>query len=162
MDSLTLRPVNVDDAQIIWTWRNSEGAHKYYKNPTRQTLEDHTAWINSAISDSKNQLWIIEDNGEPVSHVRIDFVSERIASVSIVVDPTRYGKGYGKQSLFLVLDGLISNGISVSIFAEIHIDNIASRKLFEAAGFQRHSECAPFLSYMLSLRGERVKMQGNP
>ncbi|MFK7860340.1 MAG: GNAT family N-acetyltransferase [Granulosicoccus sp.] len=151
MDSLTLRPARVDDAELIWIWRNCEDAYKYYKNPHRQTLEDHTRWLGSAINDSRRSLWMIDDDDQPVSHVRFDYISERVVSVSIVVDPSEYGKAIGKRSLSLALESKVASGESINIIAEIHTENIASRKLFEAAGFKRHSECDPFLSYMLSL-----------
>ena len=159
MSSLTLRAACIDDAQLIWLWRNSKQAYRYYKNPHRQTLQEHTLWMNTAIKDQKKYLWMIEDGEAPLSHVRVDVISKGVVSTSIVVDPKKTGKGIGARSLQLTLDWLASRSESVSVYAEVHADNIASRKLFEAAGFEPRSQCHPFLNYALLLPGKTDNIQ---
>ncbi len=151
MDSLTIRPAGLNDAEDIWTWRNSDEAYKYYKNPQRQSLEEHISWMCRAVADAETILWIVEEGSLSVSHVRVDTISHCDSAISIVVDGTRQGEGIGKRSLSLAIEQLRQLDSTKQVFAEIHRDNKTSCGLFKSAGFEPHSQSGPFLKFMLSL-----------
>jgi RimJ/RimL family protein N-acetyltransferase len=82
--------------------------------------------------------WVAEDL-VPVGLVVAEAYCDATASVALVVDPARRGRGVGRRILRAVLDALRAAGIREAT-GGIEADNVASVRCVEAAGFTRQAE----------------------
>lgn len=92
------------------------------------SLEEHAAWLTRTLASTNRTLYIAESNGVPVGTVRADQYDAG-TELSWTVAPEHRGMGVGKQMVCLVASKLNGN-----IYASIKPENIASRKIAEAAG----------------------------
>src|SRR5437773_7976631 len=96
---LRVRPARADDAERVFAWRNAEETRRYSHDPKMLTPQEHAEWFQRTLMDSKRLLLIGEGTNGPVGVLRYDFV-DRAATVSIYLDPTLHGQGYGARLLF--------------------------------------------------------------
>ncbi len=139
------------DAENIWHWRNDGAASDYYLNPNPTPLADHLAWFESALNSSNRVMLVIEVDGIPAGHVRLDrhYGSTDEASVSIYLNPLFRGQGLGSK----VLKAAISSSYAIAIeclLAQVHVGNRASQKVFERVGFKVLERHGDFLKLMYS------------
>lgn len=123
------RPATSDDARDVWIWRNDPLTRAMSRSTDAVTWEGHAVWFENALANPEITLLIGEVEGEKVGMVRFDHGPE--TEVSINVNPACRGRGYG---LALLRQGVALAGGEV--FAEIRDENLASRRMFERAGFR--------------------------
>lgn len=147
---LTTRRADLTDAVAVWNWRNAGSASKYYLNAETTPLDAHLSWFERALKSDTRDLLIIESDGIPAGHVRFDrdSVAATAADVSICTNPIFRGKGLGASLLIAGCEWAMSKGISL-IFARVHQDNIASKRIFDRAGFSVSEQEGDFNSLVL-------------
>lgn len=130
---LILRDATIEDARLLFDWRNDAVTRLASHNTAELEFGSHTAWLKAALANSKRQLRIAEQNGRPVGMVRIDFEDGDCAELSWVIAPEARGKGIAKRMVQFVAD---ETSQICAIRAEIKAGNDASAKVAEAAGMQ--------------------------
>ena len=147
-DALILRHATLEDAELIWRWRNAGGASMYYKDTTVPSLADHCVWIEKTLNMPERILLIACRGNTPVAHVRFDREKEdpRKAEISIYVGAEHRGQRIGLRSLLRACQYAEMAGIS-RIDALVHRKNEGSQKLFEAAGFDQVDRDGDFLRF---------------
>lgn len=123
------RAATADDARDVWAWRNDPLTRAMSRNSDEVAWAGHEAWFLRTLADPAVTLLIGEADGEKVGMVRFDHGPE--TEVSINVNPACRARGYG---LTLLEQGIAHVG--GEIFAEIKDENVASRRMFERAGFR--------------------------
>jgi RimJ/RimL family protein N-acetyltransferase len=111
---LVLRPARMEDAAILFAWRNDPQTRANSLSEDKVWWPEHVAWLRCAL----DKVLIAEQDGKPVGTVRIE------TELSWIVAPEHRGRGIGRQMLALVAGT-----------ARIKRTNIASQKIAEAAGF---------------------------
>ena len=85
-------------------------------------------------------MMIIQQGGKPVGVLRLDTQddhgAELVFEISILIDPALQGRGIGLAALRLVR-GLVPGA---TLLADILPENIASQRVFEAAGYRLRSD----------------------
>ncbi|MEM7215449.1 MAG: UDP-2,4-diacetamido-2,4,6-trideoxy-beta-L-altropyranose hydrolase [Pseudomonadota bacterium] len=135
--SMEIVPATMDDARLIYDARYSDGAERYYRNPAKPDYSDHVRWMENALQSRTHNLLVLKLANEFIAHVRFDIVpgnSER-AEVGIALAPESRGKGLALPALQAGAAHAKSKSFK-TIDAEVHPENAASIKLFEAAGFK--------------------------
>lgn len=145
LPDLKIRPATLNDGEIIWRWRSSGGAERFYKSGLAVSLPDHLEWFARALTQPERQLFVVEMNQSPVAHVRIDLAGTT-GRVSIVVDEAMQGKRIAYAALSLAMSR--SRGVE-RFDAVVHKDNLSSVRLFEALGFQPAGFDPPFCQFIL-------------
>lgn len=130
---MILRPARPDDARDVWVWRNDPLARAMSLNTDEVSWSTHEAWFARAIQDTARRLLIGERDGQKVGMVRFDF--GEVTEVSISLDPARRGQGLG----FALLEAGVAQTTG-DLYASIREENLASRRIFERAGFMLCSE----------------------
>jgi RimJ/RimL family protein N-acetyltransferase len=134
-----LTPAKQSDAKIAFPWRNSAITRRFFRDPRTLTLIEHMTWWRQTLSRSDRNLLIARLGRVKVGVLRLDWDAERQqAEVSIYLDPNYAGLGLGKhmlRQLSLWVQALASD--PKRLVAEIHPDNLASRRAFESAGYRR-------------------------
>lgn len=137
-DTIVLVPVTNNDLDYLYKLQCIEGIREYALNAAKPTYKEHIKWFNGKLNDSKTNFFKVIDNNSAIGVVRLDFLPEnnqKVAEISLTIDPTYAGKGYAKRSI-----NKIVNETNVDIFhAVIHKMNIASQKVFLSNGFKYHS-----------------------
>ena len=131
---ITLRPANQKDIMQIFNLANDTLVRQYSFKTKIIKLTDHKKWFLEKLKDKNSLILIAEKDNQFVGQVRFDFGDENIIGVSIC--PMFRGKGIGSK---LIIEGIefvqnIRPSIE-NIIAYIKIENTASIKSFEEAGF---------------------------
>lgn len=125
------------DALLVWPWRNNEAIRRYCFDSAPVSLDKHISWWNRTLSDPKRVLLLGRLGGKEVGVIRYDFIESRQAKVSIYLNPEMMGRGVGECWLRAGLGWLMQNYSEIdTVVAEVMSKNIASLRVFLAAGFQ--------------------------
>ena len=135
--AIILREVRSEDRDMLFAWQTPE-ARRYFINSKRPSLLEHQQWFATRFAKDEPWLWIIELSDIPAGYIRLDACPEYDgAMVSILVDREYQGRGAATEALRLLRHMLPD----LCLWAEIHAENIASRKSFKNAGFREVSPC---------------------
>ena len=158
LDTLTVRKARLSDATPVWHWRNHGDASIFYLDPTPTPLADHLTWFKTALASSSRDLLIIEYDGQPAAHVRLDkpTISINEVEVSICVNPIFRGKGMSRRFLLAAIASCEMTPDTTYI-AKAHSQNIPSIRLFNSAGFELISDTDQFVVLALSAKNPKLK-----
>lgn len=138
--SVTLRSARLADWARLFDWRNHPSTYQYFDTPEPITLEAHLLWLDAIILEG-GRLFIIEaqtrDAREHVGTIRLDAVLDQpeAKTISITIDAQARGRRYGHLALEKLIERT-SRPESCVLYADIHLDNYPSLRLFASAGFQ--------------------------
>lgn len=151
MSDLSIRVAEFNDAERLLEWRNDPDTHRWYKNPTPVSEQEHLTWLASELSRNPSTLWMAERSSQPSGSARLSAPVDGVATVSVVVAPQARGQGVASALLAYVEREAMSLGY-VELIAEIHEGNAESRLLFEKAGYSPHVTDT-FLVYRKAVAG---------
>lgn len=149
---LTVRHATMEDANHVYQWRNAGETNRYFETPGKPSWEDHCVWMEQAFADPDRALFMVELEGTPVCHVRMDADAHQPDRriVSIVASPGIRGKGLAIACLQCAMAPHRTQSAH-RFLARVHRENTASGKLFLAAGFSRGGTDGVFETYLLDL-----------
>lgn len=136
--TLSLRPACPADRDRILDWQKAPGARDYARNAAIPSAEEHATWFSKRLNLDGFPFFIILVNDDPAGFLRLDPIETHEADfeIAILVDRKYAGRGVGVGALTLV-----SKAESRAVFqAEVDPRNIASKMIFERAGFVGISE----------------------
>lgn len=137
---ICLRPVSHSDIELLWEWANDPETRKNSFDSAKIPWEEHRTWCQKKLSDESCRIWIASTGGNaPVGYIRFDG-KESEATISLTVAPNARGKGYGTKIIQQACDRLFAESQFRLVHAYIKPNNIASVKVFEAAGFRYDSD----------------------
>ena len=131
-NSVQLRPVTFEDADVLLAWQRHESTRKYARNPKTPTAAEHQEWLREHLARNDSVFAMILYNGEPSGALRLDPVSDGL-EISIHIDPGKYRLGIAKRALAIA----VKCAPRMTIFAEVLPENKASHALFKSAGFKQ-------------------------
>ena len=136
---MLIRKANDSDCKAIFDWRNNPSNQKMFFNNVYVSYEEHVEWFKQSLKNSSRILYVGEINEERVGVCRFDYSKENLsAEVSINMNPNFRDKGIGKLFLINAIDSYESGNETI-LTARIKIENEASKKIFEYAGFSAYS-----------------------
>lgn len=119
----------------IYRLRTAPENLKGFVNKSSFTSEDHLKYMRKYGS---NYYILLNRNDIPVG-----FIGDVNEDIRLAVTPSKHGKGYG---LFM-LKKFIEISDKKKLKAKVLIDNMASMRIFEKAGFRLYSSDATFNYY---------------
>lgn len=132
----TLRPATTEDLHLLRRWRNDPAVVTASLSGREVTREEHRAWYLARLERPEPALWVATtEAGLPVGHLRLDAQANGDREVTISVAASRRGKGWGRA--LLAAAAALPGG---TLVAQVRGDNLASLRLFEAAGYRREGE----------------------
>lgn len=132
------RKAQEKDMLVLFNWSNEKltRANSYSSEPI--SLENHKTWFAKKLADPNSLLFIAEVDKVPAGLVRYD-IGEEHAVVGVIVSENFRGRGLAP--LFLKETALsYFDACEKPIHAYIKINNVASVKSFEKAGYQPAGE----------------------
>ena len=135
MPDLRIRSAEPKDSAAIWQWRNDAATRMASVNTNEVSWADHQTWYDRALASSERFLLVGEFDDEPVGVVRFDATGPGIWEISINMAPRARGKRLSVPLLKAGHAWLIENFSPQSITALIRVENSASLRAFENAGY---------------------------
>ncbi len=93
---MKLRPASIDDAQLLFDWRNEPLTRAMSVNTEPVAWDIHEKWLSTRLARPEPGLYVCEDDGSPCGMVRIDN-----DEISYTVDVNFRGKGVATKMLIL-------------------------------------------------------------
>jgi spore coat polysaccharide biosynthesis predicted glycosyltransferase SpsG len=132
---LTARPAGMDDARLLWQWRNDPTTRASSRSSAEVTWDEHVGWLTASLARSDRVLLVVEHALVPVGTVRWDLEGKGEWEVSITVAPERRGQ-FLARPLLHAGEMALSKGTEVTAYlAVVHVDNAASVRLFESSAY---------------------------
>jgi len=134
--SLRVRSATIDDAQMMYGWRNHPSVRRVSRDSTPMDFDSHLRWLKSALESESRHVMIAEINGRGVGVIRYDYLSDGHLEVSLYCDPRLTGIGIGSAMLNAgegEMAGLLSAEVVVTAF--VLSGNESSERMFARAGF---------------------------
>lgn len=149
---LVLRRPTRDDAPAIFErYASDPEVGRYLAWPVHRSIEDTEAFLE--FSDTDWARWpagpfLVYDaaGGRLLGSTGLAFESEFVASTGYVLAADVWGRGYATEAL-LAMTGLAGELGVRRLYACVHPDHLASRRVLEKAGFEREAVLTRFCEF---------------
>lgn len=136
--NIKLDAINSDSKELTRSWRNNPKIYKWCRQNDLLTEAGHENWFLKHQLDPKIQMYLIKDSDDTKLGVcgltDIDLVNQR-AEFSLYIDPTKQGRGFGRNALMLLCwHGFNSMPLKI-IWGESFAGNPAI-EMFKKVGFK--------------------------
>ncbi len=147
--TVTLRRALATDRDQLLAWVNSpDSLAGKLRTMGPIAAADHAQWFAARLADDDCMIWIIERNDTAVGQIRLE-KDDVGHAVDIYVVAAARRHGCAVSALRQALDMHFAGRPDSRVVARIKPDNIASRRLFERAGFQLTADGDDHLIYAL-------------
>ena len=145
-EKIKLRSADYTHCKEIYAWRSDRLSRSMFFDDTFPTFEEHRAWFENSLSNANRTIYVGELGSHKIGECRFDLnKTESLAEVSINMNPKSRGSGLGKRFLAEGVECYLENN-KYDLLAKVKPKNIASLKIFEAAGFEPISSNADVIS----------------
>ena len=127
---LSLRPATLDDAKILFEWRNDPQVRAASHNQAEISFDDHVIWLENSLVNPNRKIYIAEEDGISIGTVRSDW-AKGAYTLSWAVSSEARGKGIGKRMVSLLV-----KQITEPIRANVKVENLASIKIAREVGMR--------------------------
>ena len=137
-----LRPINLDDTDLIVKWRNNESVRKNFIFQDPFTKEIHENWMKTKVASGEVIQYIIVEkvNDRPIGSVYFRDIDQNFRSAEygiFIGEDDAIGKGYGKDvAIHFTQFGFEKLGLHRIQLRVIEENEIACRS-YLSAGFQK-------------------------
>lgn len=144
--NVSLRRSTADDAEIVFPWRNQASTRRFQASP-RRTLDEVRSLLaaQAGVEESNAAVgrvqWIIELDGLPVGQIGLTINlwdrDHATATLGYMIADEHQGQGVATAAVCLVsARGFDPAGLALErIEAVAAVDNVASRRVLEKAGY---------------------------
>jgi RimJ/RimL family protein N-acetyltransferase len=146
MEEISFRPMTRDDLPLIHEWLQREHVRRWWRESRR--LEDVSARYGPSIDGQEpTRMYVIEFDGRPGGSIQTYLVSDYpewigdepgVAGVDLfIADESMTGRGLGPRILTeFVCAAVFADPAVTACVAGVDVDNAASLRAFEKAGFR--------------------------
>ena len=134
---ITLRDARLEDAALMYEWRNHASTRQVSADASTIEWPAHVAWLGGVLADADRMLQVGTIEGVPIGVIRFDGLGGVEAKVSLYLDPRLHGLGLGRSLLDAGEKCVHQRNGPRCIVATVLDTNVASRRMFEAAGYVR-------------------------
>lgn len=140
--NIEIRDMVATDAHRIWEIRNDEQVRGLSNSNHSIPFQEHVTWFTNYLERDNKVAQVLTENDRVIGYCRID-----AALVSIAIDPSAHGKGYGKK----LLNSAVSEALRrwPIVTAEVLASNSASQRLFTTNGFTLVRETGESMVYQI-------------
>ncbi|NUS74551.1 MAG: GNAT family N-acetyltransferase [Corynebacteriales bacterium] len=143
---LRVRPAEPKDSAAIWKWRNDPATRAASVNTDEVCWADHQGWYDRTLASEERFLLIGEFEGEAVGVVRFDATESDTWEISINMAPSARGKRLSVPLLNAGHAWLVDTFGPQSVTALIRVENSASLRAFENAGYVLATKDAEYVT----------------
>lgn len=133
---ITFRKATENDMILYFDWANDASVRENSYQSKPIALENHQNWFLNKIKETNCLLLVFENHiGTPIGQVRIQKQDKNTAVIGISNDANHRGKGYASHMIQMASDAFLAENPEIVISAFIKIENKASEKAFQKAGY---------------------------
>lgn len=130
---LFLRGLLPTDEDLLFRWRNDPETRANSSNTAEISPKEHADWFSQIFAEHRQNVLIATKDGVDVGTVRPDWSEDRQGcDLSFTVAPERGGKGLGSA----IVKHALKNMTNARVCAEVKVNNVASRRIFEKLDFK--------------------------
>lgn len=133
---ITVRKAKAEDAKLYFEWANDAEVRKFSFHSELIDWNTHCKWFSHKLADAEAFLCMCYYKEQPLGQVRFEWES-KWARISISVDKGFRGRGLAVGMLKRAMEFYSLTTSRKSFYAEVKIENEASRQLFIRAGFRK-------------------------
>jgi UDP-2,4-diacetamido-2,4,6-trideoxy-beta-L-altropyranose hydrolase len=133
--AITLRPATMDDADMVFRWRNDPFIIAHGSSHREVGWEEHRKWFAETISGQKRLMFIVLENGSPIGQIRFERENQQDCVISVYLLQQFTGRGFGIQAIRMGCAALFEAWDADRVVACVRLDNQAGRAVFLKAGF---------------------------
>lgn len=141
-ERIALRALEPEDLELLYRWENNSDWWQVGSTLSpfsRYVLKEYIAESHRSLYETHQLRLMIErkEGSEAIGTIDLfDFdAHHQRAGLGILIDPAFQGKGYGEETLRLMIRYAFSFLKLHALYAHIPVTNEASRKLFVRCGF---------------------------
>jgi len=142
MKNIGLRKGTLDDAELLFEWRNHPQIIALSSHKKKVDWPEHLAWFRNCISEEhKHQIFFVMSKDTEIGVVRFDLRGTGRAVISVYLHPDWWGSGLGADAVRLAVARIIDlwRGLAV-IEANVIVTNRRAVRVFEKCGFSKDSK----------------------
>jgi spore coat polysaccharide biosynthesis predicted glycosyltransferase SpsG/RimJ/RimL family protein N-acetyltransferase len=133
---LWVRPATEADADALLRWRTDPVTRAASRDSGEVGAEQHQAWLAATLANPGRHLLLAADDGGDVGTLRWDRRDDGEWEVSVTVAPERRGRSLAAPLLRAGEGWLAAHEPAAhTMLAAVHVDNAASLRLFDTAGY---------------------------
>lgn len=133
--AIRIRAATLDDAKMLWEWRNEPETRAASFNTQPIGYDEHARWFLKKIADPGTRFLIAADGeGRDVGYARLDIEGDG-AEINLSVDKRHRGRGLGAAMIRAASRFAVEELKLRRVVAHIKPDNKASVAAFRRAGF---------------------------
>jgi RimJ/RimL family protein N-acetyltransferase len=129
-----MRKAVLNDINTYFNWANEDSVRKLSFNSEKIAFQDHQVWFENRLKDENCFMYVFYTHVD-IGQVRIQKITNKDAIINISLDKKFRGKGYGVKMLNMSIEVFRKTYPSLFINAYVKTENIASKNIFEKAGF---------------------------
>lgn len=130
-----IRPATLQDSAMLFGWVNSEDGLRWKRVTDRPIFYDeHVVWLKTCLATATTKVWIILHNSLASGQIRLEKKHETVF-IDIFVKREARDLGLGSFSLNAAINDYTQNFGGNIFCAMVHVENGASKKLFQKNGF---------------------------
>lgn len=143
-NTMRFRPAEMDDSEILLSWRNDPMSVMQSRSRGEIPRSEHDEWLGSVLNNPAYRLSIALDGETPVGMVRVDIEAAE-GEVSIVVAPNARGRGYS-TSILKTLQSELQDDYQIKVLhAHVRSGNLPSLRAFQGSGFKASDNGAEWI-----------------
>ena len=133
--TVTLRPATIDDAPLVFEWRNDPDIHAISGTTTELKMHDHLKWFAARLQESHAEsIYMVEgSHAGTIGTARILQDGTSHARISLTIASEYRGRGIGRKVIRLLKKKI--DEMSRIAVARVHTENLTSLRAFMSVGF---------------------------
>ena len=141
LPSARISPLTHRDLELVLAWRSNPRIYTHFRRQDGPLdWHEHVSWFESRNSDRYD--FVVHFEGRRVGVINIDSAD----NVGVLLgDFSARGQGVATAAVNWLCDRFENR---TPLFAEVNVENKASKKLFEKCGFQRRRRDGEWLGYV--------------
>ena len=139
-EDINLRPVDLDDADLLLEWANDPGTRAASFSSEPISGSKHIRWLEKKLDDKDCYFFIAVDyQAIPIGQIRFD-CEDRAAVISVSIAAQYRGSGLGSPVIMAASRKILRIAPVDRIDAYVRADNEKSRRAFINAGYAQRDD----------------------
>lgn len=135
-DKIWYRKAGAEDVKLYYDWANDVSVRSNSYHSEAISYENHEKWFSAKIKEENCSMLVFQNHDNSnIGQVRIQKSDENTAIIGVSTDENHRGKGYATKMIAQASDAFLAKNPEICISAYIKLDNPASAKAFEKAGY---------------------------
>ena len=147
-----LRPVTLEDAELLFQWRNQPHIRAASLGTAPLDLDTHLAWVEQASMQQNGVWWVYSEGGRALGHVNARPRASAVWRWGFYIGAQYAPKGAGRRMLARAIGALFARPDCDTLEAEVRADNALSVSLHRKLGFQQTHQSDDGAVLVFSLR----------